>query len=607
MAEKINCTQKKDILWTKELKLAKELESTCKKLENGKFEEKDPIKSSDIIYQLGKLYMERCKDKLSLTQGIALLKAALIRNPSSKSMNIELKHACFDVLKLAEAKNSTDLLEVSKKVQYQVDRMRNHTSQVLKRLNIIPSDAEGNNLNRLEKDKVTQVRLLQIEVSMQYTDIMRFISDKCVDIMGEPPCQFSLVGMGSLARREITPFSDFEHIILLEEGIQRRRNYEKTLEYFRWFSVIFHIIVINLGETFLPAVAIPSLNDPNGGESNWFYDYNKKGISFDGFQLPACKFPLGRQVKSKKKDFTVELIKPVSEMLEYLTSEEDLKNGYHLADVLMQTCFVSGNKQIYKDFHAKVLEMNPIPHNINEDLLNFDVETNLRKSLNNDQINIKQVIYRAATIFVSALGKENHLGCSESLEIIEILKQKGMLKENLAHDLSYVVALACEVRLKTSSRLNGQDDIILRGSWHKMENNKMIELLVEMIGFKSLIDCFEILVNQQAKCRYNINTMQSIDHLRNICVGKKIDVLFCLNQFGDIISLYQSMTEQQKCSLDTNILSHIKEITAYAYKSSGQFEKALLIFKEEDNDRGAAACMLEKKESQNYALIILIC
>ena len=44
----------------------------------------------------------------------------------------------------------------------------------------------------------------------------------------------------------------------------------------------------------------------------------------------ACKFPLGRQQHTKHKQFTTELIKPVSEMLEYLSFEADLKNIINL-------------------------------------------------------------------------------------------------------------------------------------------------------------------------------------------------------------------------------------------------------------------------------------
>jgi len=93
---------------------------------------------------------------------------------------------------------------------------------------------------------------------------------------------------------------------------------------------------------------IEYLNDKEGRLRNWFYDViTPRGISFDSMMPHACKFPLGRQQLTKNKEFSTELIKPVSEMLKYL-SGEDLKNGYHLADILTKTCFVHGNQLIYK-------------------------------------------------------------------------------------------------------------------------------------------------------------------------------------------------------------------------------------------------------------------
>ena len=38
----------------------------------------------------------------------------------------------------------------------------------------------------------------------------------CEDVMGKPPHKFMFTGMGSLARSEVTPYSDFKNIILLE-------------------------------------------------------------------------------------------------------------------------------------------------------------------------------------------------------------------------------------------------------------------------------------------------------------------------------------------------------------------------------------------------------
>ena len=47
--------------------------------------------------------------------------------------------------------------------------------------------------------------------------------------MGKPPCEYTIAGIGSLAREEITAYSDFEHIILLCDD----KNYQSYLAYFK--------------------------------------------------------------------------------------------------------------------------------------------------------------------------------------------------------------------------------------------------------------------------------------------------------------------------------------------------------------------------------------
>ena len=185
------------------------------------------------------------------------------------------------------------------------------------------------------------MQILQQTVSKLYSKIMFDIAKYCEAIMVTCSAKFAIVGMGSLARKEITPYSDFELIILLEEGCQSSALYDKILEHYRWFSVIFQIVIINLGETVLPSLAIPSLNDFYCDKPNWFYDVvTPRGVSFDGMMPYASKIPLGRQEPTPAKPWATELIRPVSMMLHYLSSEENLRNGYHLSDILTETCFV---------------------------------------------------------------------------------------------------------------------------------------------------------------------------------------------------------------------------------------------------------------------------
>ncbi|CAK8695623.1 unnamed protein product [Clavelina lepadiformis] len=71
---------------------------------------------------------------------------------------------------------------------------------------------------------------LQGDISKQYADIIKFISETCIDIMGKVR-EYAVVGMGSLARGEISLYSDFENIILLDDNISRKSKKEIRTEY----------------------------------------------------------------------------------------------------------------------------------------------------------------------------------------------------------------------------------------------------------------------------------------------------------------------------------------------------------------------------------------
>lgn len=163
--------------------------------------------------------------------------------------------------------------------------------------------------------------------------VQRLISD-CKRLLGPVPedCEYSIVGLGSLAGGKMAPWSDLEFAIIIAEDAS-----PEAREYFRNLTKLLHIKIINFGETTLRSVGVESLNNFQTGEErdDWFWDeFITSGFSFDGPQWHACKTPLGRQggfkvkktikhedtgreevVVEVKPDF--ELIMTPSEMLEF--------------------------------------------------------------------------------------------------------------------------------------------------------------------------------------------------------------------------------------------------------------------------------------------------
>ena len=372
---------------------------------------------------------------------------------------------------------------------------------------------------------------MQEKIADDYIGIMAVIAAYCEDVMGSAPYEFAIVGMGSLARREITPFSDFEHIILLSNSALEDESYEKNLNYYRWFSLIFQTVLINLQETIIPSIDVFHLNNELSWYGNWFYDdITIRGMSFDGMMMHACKFPLGRQQLTKDKPWKTELIKPVDKMLNYLSSEEDVKNGYHLKDILTKTCFVYKSKYLFADFSKKVNNTlqqyskderaQQVKKQVQEDLENFFTGSNISKLKTKNTINVKKDVYRSTTLFVSALGRIHNIHASSSFDVITDLANRQIISSFAEHNLKYAVALACEIRLKWYMKNKQQCDTI-NSDLDKQTN--AISKLTDIAGKQNLIKYFQIAYSVQCDIAERMNLQKRYlctnPYLFNISVG----------------------------------------------------------------------------------------
>ena len=474
--------------------LSLHLKSVC----DDKGIEKDPVKSAEIIHKLGLLYFQQSIDKITLIQSVGLLNSAIARNPKHISMiKQDLSKVCQFVLGKAKAQNLTaDLIEKSNRIKHKIELMRNQTNRSLVFLKTIQRLEKKNNARAKsqQKTKIKFMKKLQLQITKNYTKIMNDLSQYCEHVMGPPPCKFAVVGMGSLARKEITPYSDFEHIILLENTSCDKN----CMEYFRWFSVIFHVVVLNLQETIIPSLNIEFLNDKTSELGDWFFDTSTSGISFDGMMVHACKFPLGRTQPTKNKPWTTELIKPVDKMLQYLSDEISLKNGYHLSDLLTETCFVYGDQtlhdafetglELYKAFKTRDELLDQIKEQVKDDLDNFATRTKLVNLKPNNNLNVKQMFYRTSTLFISAWGKICETKSSSCFDIIDELAEQRQITEHTKHKLSYAVAIACEIRLNVYMNAQSQRDYIQA----KKNAQTIFDGILTTIDSESIVSYFQI-------------------------------------------------------------------------------------------------------------------
>ena len=504
-----SCTTNEEPEQEKELNLANLMKNKyCD--DTGK--ETQPKNAAEIIHELGKIYRRRSPDKLSLIKSVGLFNAAIVRKPLNLSkVKHDLSEICQHILNIANAKvQNQDLAKKSLEVKQLFNQLRNEVDQLLDNLEIQKKSTittQARNKDQLTTNKIFLVQKLNQLIACKYKQIMADLGQFCEDAMGEPPCKYAIAGMGSLARSEITPYSDFEHIILLVDN----KNYRSYLEYFRWYSVIFHTIILNVQETDIYNLNIDTLNNKNFELGNWYFDaYTTKGISFDGLMPHQSKFPLGRQ-RSKNKPFETELIKPVNEMIKYLGSEADLKNGYPLSDILTKTCFVFGNEDVFKQFESSVkkyLKQKPKPERIEEvkqqvkeDLDNYSTRFRLENLRSNHTINIKQLIYRSSTIFIAALGRIHNISANSSFEIVNEMQRIGEVTKTTRDKLNYAIAIACEIRLKVYSKNKCQNDSPIS----LMYDDGTVNQFFEFVGVANTIKYFQIAYCLQCEVAKQLN------------------------------------------------------------------------------------------------------
>ena len=169
---------------------------------------------------------------------------------------------------------------------------------------------------------------------------------------------------------------------------------------------------------------------------------------------------------------------------------------------------------------------------LEEDLNKFALTSNLLNFTMNKKLNIKRVIYRSITLFLSALGHSYGVQKHSSLEIIDELKRRNLLSKMAAQKLCLAVAVACHVRLVHYSSKNRQDDDIYEEN--EFEGKEKFQQLTKIVNPMWLINSLATAQYLQMLLSSSIHLSQ-FDKVLELCRNVPLNIMAILGLHKQLI------------------------------------------------------------------------
>ncbi|WP_166156377.1 tetratricopeptide repeat protein [Neochlamydia sp. AcF84] len=415
-------------------------------------EKKDPIQESFCIEKLGDIYLRK-ETTETLLQAAGLYNYALRLAPQEwqKVIKDRLSQVQNFLVKQCKGRPFDPVV---------VEKQFENNRKVLKKFR----EEIGEKIQKLPETPSSQeVRDLYAEIARQIKIFFGQLAIQAFDNLGPAPCEYAMIGFGSLAREEMTPYSDLEFGILIEEDTSVNR------EYFKCFTILLHLHVINLGETILPALNIPCLK-----AINFFDGLTPRGFAFDGAGVEGkgCKTPLGNGK-------TFELIQTPEKMAQYVGKDENGKWWHekepHLPMELLNFTHLLGNLQLTKAYDEKIQEILNTNTYYQE---NLDLRQYLAKQhlvladmiafspgmgdlgRNGMLFQAKNDFYRFPHLALGRLALLKKIVASNTFTRIDKLRELNILKKEAAEKLKDWMSLALFMRLKTYSHYQAQQEMM---------------------------------------------------------------------------------------------------------------------------------------------------
>ncbi|XP_078689141.1 uncharacterized protein LOC144920687 [Branchiostoma floridae x Branchiostoma belcheri] len=425
-------------------------------------------KEADCLCRLGDVYVERGKrtgEGRKFTQAAALYNASMARTDGDKqNMVTKLQETerqfLINTCKLdCKPCPYSSVLAHMNELDNSRARAKSQLETIHQEHNPYQYDEDDPVVREVEIKRAEAIKNLFKSITVGRREFIQLLTDECIAKLGPPPCKYAFIGLGSQATEQVTPYSDLEFAILIEEG----KDDDDTRRYFLNLTHCLHLKVINLGETILPAMAIPSLNDflSEDPEKDWFYDsVTPRGFAFDGFMPWASKTPFGRD-KTKSKP-PVSLIQTPAKLAKYQNIRIALAEGYHLSDILRRVTYLTGDESLVDEYRSivnKSVDRSLVLSRLSAMLILEDNIQEIKKVKPTAQLlDVKKEIYRFPSVAVDVLSICCGITIPSVWGMIEELHKTQRISHEDAHHLTVLISISAELRLRTYIANGGQKD-----------------------------------------------------------------------------------------------------------------------------------------------------
>ena len=420
------------------------------------------------------------------------------------------------------------------------------------------------------------------------------VISKAVSVCGKGPCSFSVVGMGSLAKGETTPYSDLEFLFLIE------RRTQEMMKYFERLAVTAYFIIGNLKETKLKYMNIEELK-------GWFDDKSTNGFKIDGLSVNAGNIPTGNGSTQPRYRMimTVDEAAMWYERVFTMPGEKDSIRGDESA-MLSNTCHIYGEKRFHVEFTSRISSFfqNSSRKAVTKAMTSNDIETFvfLPDEWLVEMRNVKEDLFRFPSLMVFDLRQFHQIWVKDSWTVMEELRRLSIISGEVWLSLKFLYSVGVYCRLAAYQRCGSQVEnfsVLRTTGAYQLPKPVLIHLFLHLIPMREALEQYTTLGNSaalQGKLQRDDNLALSLTHyyyqdygqfnelMEERCEGDaaKLDIDLRLMYVHSLIRCqrYNAAESIVNRTLDVEIVGLGHLVNCYyllgdGYYKEGQYRKSL--------------------------------